>query len=134
MGCTFKPDLTENSAISFAKSSKSIKSAPHKSVTESSKKEMTKKEEAELLDYLLGIGKQKTGLHDKTHPIRPPFEYNDSFNINHPELKNGQRLFLNNLCQVYSVYPLKKSKQTQYLNLLERQKALGDYQNYQNNF
>lgn len=70
---------------------------------------------------------QKAGLQDKTHVKNPPYEFLNSYNINHPELKKGQKLFLNNLCQVYSVTPLKKLKQTQYLSLLEKQQEIGKF-------
>lgn len=87
---------------------------------------MTKEEEQELIDYLISIGKRTTGLQDKGTGTRPPSEYRSSYNLNHPELKRDQKLYLNNLCGVYSVKDLKESKKNKYISILEKQKAIGN--------
>ena len=87
---------------------------------------MTKEEEQELIDYLISIGKRTTGLQDKGTGTRPPGEYRSSYNLNHPELKRDQKLYLNNLCGVYSVKDLKESKKNKYISILEKQKAIGN--------
>lgn len=103
-----------------------ISTARPRSGLNEKQKEMKKEDEKELLDYLFHISNQKTGLQDKTHLKHPPLEYINSYNINHPDIKGGQRLYMNNLCQVYSVYPMKKVKQVQYLKLLQQQQDVGN--------
>lgn len=88
-------------------------------------KDTDKNENSELINYFYDISSRKVGLQDKTHVKKPPYEFLHSYNINHPGLKNGQRLFLSNLCQVYSVASLKNSKKNQYLSLLDKQKEIG---------
>jgi hypothetical protein len=69
--------------------------------------------------------KFKTGL--SPYPVykQPPDEYSKSYNINHPEFSNSQRMIMNNLCHIYSVYPFKQYKKMQYLSLLDKQKQMG---------
>lgn len=88
-------------------------------------KDLNDQEKEQLIKYFYEMSTQRVGLQDKTHVKKPPYEFLSSYNINHPELKKGQKLFLSNLCDVYSVSPLKKSKKTQYISLLERQKEIG---------
>jgi hypothetical protein len=90
-----------------------------------SKNKLTKEEEEELIEYLVSIGKRTTGLQDKRIGTRPPSEYRSSYNLNHPELKHDQKLYLNNLCGVYSVKDLKESKKNRYISILEKQKEIG---------
>ena len=54
-----------------------------------------------------------------------PKEFVGSYNLSHPDFTDGQKLFINNLCNVYSVTPTKKLKQEQYARLLEHQKEIG---------
>jgi hypothetical protein len=91
-----------------------------------SKNKMTKEEEEELIAYLVSIGKRTAGLQDKRTLSRQPSEYKSSFNLNHPDLKRDQKLYLNNLCGVYSVRNLKESKTNRYMSILEKQKAIGE--------
>jgi len=56
-----------------------------------------------------------------------PKEFIGSYNLAHPEFTEGQKLFITNLCNVYSVSPAKKVKQEQYARLLEHQKEIGLY-------
>lgn len=130
IGCTFKPEFKEDSSNTFKSKSlsKSAYSWTKSRITtgENRKiKEADEKENRELINYFYEISSRKVGLLDKTHVKKPPYEFLDSYNINHPELKNGQKIFLSNLCQVYSVASLKKLKKNQYLSLLNRQKEIG---------
>ncbi|CAF0828271.1 unnamed protein product [Brachionus calyciflorus] len=131
IGCTFKPDFKDESSNSIRNKniSKSYNwTRPRTGVSESkNNKELKKDDQDELIRYFYEMSTRKAGLFDKTHVKNPPYEYLSSYNINHPELSKGQKMFLNNLCSVYSVSPLKKSKQNQYLTLLDRQKAIDKY-------
>jgi hypothetical protein len=61
----------------------------------------------------------KVGLQANHGNKSAPREYRKSVNINHPELKAGQKLYLYDQCRVYSVKALQKIKQRAYLDLLE---------------
>jgi hypothetical protein len=89
-----------------------------------SRTELDKDEEEQLLNYLISIGKRQTGLQDKTHHKKPPSEFTNSYNLNHPELRKGQRLYINDLCHIYASTPSKKAKHEQFLKLLQRQKDI----------
>jgi hypothetical protein len=82
-----------------------------------------------LVQYLIEMRKQKTGL--TQYPIykQPPQEFSDSYNINHPEFKPNQRMIMNNLCHIYSVHPLKVYKKYQYLSLLDKQRQISQFTN-----
>jgi hypothetical protein len=86
--------------------------------------------EKELLEYLIEIGKIRTGLQGKVvgSPTLP-VEYQSSYNLNHPKLMKDQKLYVRDLCQTYSVRPLKSFKQSQYLDLLKQRKAIGKLYN-----
>ncbi len=90
------------------------------------KKEEERLENEILLKYLYAVGKRTTGLQTHTELRRPPSEFLSSYNINHPEFNKGQRLFLNELCSMYSVAPLKQSKKQQYIKLFKQQTDGGD--------
>lgn len=129
MGCTYKPDYDNSSSLSFyVKNSRSsaFTGRPRTSVTEP-KKSLSQSENDEFLRYLISIGKRKTGLQDKRPDKKPPSEFMGSYNLNHPDLNKGQRLYLNDLCRMYSVNPLKQSKQVQYLKLYQKQKDIGNH-------
>lgn len=85
------------------------------------KKEEERLENEILLKYLYAVGKRTTGLQSSNVNRRPPREFLSSYNINHPEFSKGQKLFLNELCSMYSVAPLKESKQQQYIKLFKKQ-------------
>lgn len=78
-----------------------------------------------LLQYLYEVGKRTTGLQGQPESKRPPREFLASYNINHPQFSKGQRLFINELCNMYSVTPLKQSKQDQYIKLFKNQTDAG---------
>ena len=84
-----------------------------------SRTDINKDEEEQLLSYLMAIGKRQTGLQDKTHYNMPPKEFKNSYNLNHPDLRKGQRLYINDLCHIYSSSSAKKNKQEQFLKLLQ---------------
>lgn len=85
-----------------------------------------KRYEEELLRHLLAMGIRRTGLQDKTHYVRPPYEFRKSKNLNDSTgLDRGKRLYLNDLCYTYSVQPMKSLKQAQFLNLLQKRRAVG---------
>lgn len=86
------------------------------------KKEDEETENEILLRYLYAVGKRTTGLQGTGLNKRPPREFLSSYNINHPEFNKGQRLFLNELCSMYSVTPLKEWKKDQYIKLFQKQK------------
>lgn len=103
---------------------------PKAQSTKSFKTTLDKKEEEQLendilLKYLYAVGKRTTGLQNTNLNRRPPREFLSSYNLNHPEFNKGQRLFLNELCSMYSVEPLKQLKQDQYLNLFKKQTVGG---------
>jgi len=82
--------------------------------------------EQELIQYLIEIGKIRTGLQGKmVGPHDLPVEYRSSYNLNHPKLMKDQKLYVRDLCQTYSVRPLKSFKQSQYLDLLKQRKVIG---------
>ena len=91
------------------------------------KKEEERLENEILLKYLYAVGKRTTGLQSSNVNRRPPREFLSSYNINHPEFSKGQKLFLNELCSMYSVAPLKESKQQQYIKLFKKQTDGGFY-------
>ena len=78
-----------------------------------------------LLKYLYSIGPRTTGFQNKFINSTLPREFSSSYNLNHPEFNNGQKLFLNNLCNIYSVTNMKRIKKEQYERLLAHQKLLG---------
>lgn len=84
-------------------------------------------EKALLLKYLYAIGPRTTGFQNKFINSTLPKEFTSSYNLNHPEFSTGQRLFLNNICNIYSVTKMKQHKQEQYARLLEQQKLVGNY-------
>lgn len=95
------------------------------------KEEKAKKEsldKAMLIKYLYSIGPRTTGFQSKYISSTLPREFTSSYNLNHPEFSNGQKLFLNNLCNVYSLNKMKKLKKEQYERLLDHQKTLGRFQ------
>lgn len=99
-----------------------IKSQSEKCMSNSlDKKEEERLENEILLKYLYAVGKRTTGLQGTGESRRPPREFLSSYNINHPEFSKGQKLFLNELCSMYSVTPLKQSKQQQYIKLFKKQ-------------
>ena len=126
LGCSYKPEYDDGSASINTRNSKSSAISPSRPrtcvTTSKSRNELNKDEEDELLNYLMSIGKRKTGLQDKTHHKQPPSEFMNSYNLNHPDLRKGQRLFINDLCHIYASMPAKKAKQEQFQNLLQRQK------------
>lgn len=87
-------------------------------------KSTTRYDENQLLDHLLEMGKQRTGLQDKTRHTKPPYEYRNSYNLNGPGLKRGHRLYLNDLCYTYSIFSLKQSKQEQFMTLLNQRNTI----------
>lgn len=130
MGCSYKPEIEDStSMVSFTNKNKLTRSVSSKigsiqqrsDITDANK-EATRAENEELTKYLYSIGKQKSGLHEKFYTNTPPKEF---LNLQHPDLNEGQRIFLSNLSQIYSVSPLKQFKQSQYLSLLDQQKDFG---------
>ncbi len=89
------------------------------------KKQEERLENDILLQYLYEVGKRTTGLQGTVENKRPPREFLASYNINHPQFSKGQRLFINELCGMYSVTPLKQSKQDQYIKLFKNQADAG---------
>lgn len=88
--------------------------------------EQQERYQGELLRHLLAMGIRRTGLQDKTHYIRPPYEFRHSQNLNDSTgLDRGKRLYLNDLCYTYSVKPMKTLKQAQFLSLLQKRRAVG---------
>lgn len=57
------------------------------------KKEDEQLENEILLKYLYAVGKRTTGFQTARSYRRPPREYLSSYNLNHPNFNNGQRLF-----------------------------------------
>ena len=98
-----------------------------KSLNNIEKSEEERLENEILLKYLYAVGKRTTGLQGTGVNQRPPKEFLSSYNINHPEFSRGQRLFLNELCSMYSVAPLKESKKTQYIKLFKQQSESGKF-------
>jgi len=78
-----------------------------------------------FINYLYAIGPRYTGLQNKILNSKLPKEFASSHNLAHPEFSGGQRLFFNNLCNIYSVSKSQKNKQEQYSRLLEEQKSIG---------
>ncbi len=133
MGCTYKVENNQPTSARYQSNRPSASSSAQSKYNtikshinlSMNKNKMTKEEEDELIDYLISIGKRTTGLQDKVTRLRPPSEYNSSYNLNHPEFNRDQRLYLNNLCSVYSIKDLKTSKVNKYMSILQKQKAIG---------
>ena len=87
-------------------------------------RKMEQTEREALMRFLVESRKKKTGLNQYPVYQKPPDEFSDSYNINHPDFKPNQRMIMNNLCHIYSVHPQKVFKKFQYLNLLEKQKQI----------
>lgn len=128
--CTYKPDY-ESDHPKPTKSPLTNLSRPRTTATnhemhshnkENISKEEQQVEEEAFRDYLMKIGKRKTGLQDKTHHKNPPDEFMTSYNLNHPQFRNGQRMFVNDLCHIYSSQPSRNAKKDQFINLFLRQK------------
>lgn len=125
-GCSYKyvedkNQLKSDSFLALRKRNKST-SRSNKSINKSlDKKEEEGLENEILLKYLYAVGKRTTGLQTSADYKRPPSQFLSSYNINHPEFSKGQRLFLNELCSMYSVEPLKQSKKQQYIKLFKQQ-------------
>jgi hypothetical protein len=96
-----------------------------KSINNIGKSEEDRLENEILLKYLYAVGKRTTGYQGTGACKSPPKEFLTSYNINHPEFSRGQRLFLNELCTMYSVTPMKESKKAQYIKLFQQQKENG---------
>lgn len=134
IGCTYRDpngkdylnQLNRSPPTRFSARSARYRSAkPRISVSMTSKdQKMSNEEEQELIDYLNEIGKRTTGLQDKTRASKPPSEFQSSYNINHPGFNRGQRLFVKDLCNVYSVKDLKAAKYNRYLSILHKQIAI----------
>ena len=130
MGCNYKADQEDSSSmLSFSSKNKltrsvssKISSLPQRSEISEAQKEAKNAETNELTNYLYSVGKQKTGLQERFHTKTPSKEY---LNLLHPDLNEGQQIFLSNLSQIYSVSPQKQYKQSQYVTLLDQQKAFG---------
>lgn len=127
-GCTYRYVENNNDVNeSFDKLKRLNKSAVpivHRKTMNNSleKKEEERMENEILLKYLYAVGKRQTGFQGTGQSQKPPREFLSSYNINHPEFNKGQRLFLNELCNMYSVLPMKQSKQEQYIKLFQKQK------------
>ena len=107
-----------------ALASNSYSAKPH--ISEKGVSKMGKDEEDELIKYLISIGKRTTGLQDKAYTRRKlPSEFKNSYNLNNPLLKRNERLYINDLCQLYSVNPLKKSTSQKYMSILDKHEAVG---------
>ena len=67
----------------------------------------------------------KIGLQHTLSKRKPPTEFNKSYNLNHPDLHKGQKCYLLDLCQIYSVKDMIKKKEQRYVQILERRKTTG---------
>jgi hypothetical protein len=79
----------------------------------------------DLIHYLYYISQQKVGLQHHQNVRRPPVEFRDSYNLNHPGLQQGQKTYLNNLCKTYSIKDAIGQKRQQYIDLLKYRKTTG---------
>ncbi len=112
------------------KSAVSSSEYSRRSINNIGKSEEEKRENEILLKYLYAVGKRTTGYQNTGVNATPPREFLTSYNINHPEFTRGQRLFINELCSMYSVTPLKESKKNQYIKLFHQQKESGKFKIY----
>jgi hypothetical protein len=109
------------------------KTAPSKQSTNSADKAheeiddeaVIMQEDIDLIHYLYYISRQKVGLQHHPSKIRPPTEFRESYNLNHPELKKGQKIYLNNLCQIYSIKDLIIGTKKQFNETLLNRKTTG---------
>lgn len=88
-------------------------------------REMDPKLRTQLVEYLKFIGKRETGYNNYRKYKKPPKEFRESYNINHPELSKGQKTYLYEACRTYSIADMKEHKKQQYVNLLKKRKAIG---------
>lgn len=79
----------------------------------------------ELLQYLYFISKREVGYQNCKKYNKPPKEFRDSYNLNHPNLTKGQKLYLYEMCRSYSTNNLKDLKKNQYIELLQKRKKMG---------
>lgn len=144
IGSTHKCDHDESSITSnqLPKRTKSASTTVSRSINTADKEEKekevaataaaaeTKKDSDEididLLYYLYFLGRQRVGLQHKLNAKKPPKEFRDSYNINHPELTKGEKLYLHDICRTYSLKSMKTLKQKQYLELLKQRYVTGN--------
>ncbi len=144
--CSYKVDMENNitntassSANTFNNSNNKMisKSLPASRARTAITRSTNNKEEEEsrindnnlekemFINYLYAIGPRYAGFQNKILNSKLPKEFASSHNLAHPDFNNGQRLFFNNLCNIYSVSKSQKVKQEQYSRLLDEQKSIG---------
>ena len=122
-----------NSSFNLKQRSSSLgsarpKTAPSKPLTTPIDEEETLlPEDVDLIHYLYYISRQRVGLQHNMSKTRPPTEFRQSYNLNHPELRRGQKIYLNNLCQIYSIKDLIHGTKKQFSETLENRKTTGKY-------
>jgi hypothetical protein len=76
----------------------------------------------EIIDTL----QPKVGLQHNLQRRKTPVEFRNSFNLNHPNLSKGQKYYLQDLCQIYSIKDMIHNKKQRYVDILELRKTTGE--------
>ena len=146
--CSYKVDMENNITNTASSSANTFNNSNNKMISKSlpasrartaiTRSTNNKEEEEEttrindnnlekemFINYLYAIGPRYAGFQNKILNSKLPKEFASSHNLAHPDFNNGQRLFFNNLCNIYSVSKSQKVKQEQYSRLLDEQKSIG---------
>ena len=132
LGCTYKSEYADESLVASStilkpRASSMVSSRPKTAPSKPSPSPVTDSlpQDIDLIHYLYYISRQKVGLQHHDDKRRPPTEFRESYNLNHPELRKGQKIYLNNLCQIYSIKDLISGKKKQYTDTLKHRKTTG---------
>ena len=134
LGCTNKSKAGDESfvasSLNLKQRSNSMgsprpKTAPSKQLKSSVDEESSLPDDIDLIHYLYYLSRQKVGLQHHSTKSRPPMEFRESYNLNHPELRKGQKIYLNNLCHTYSIKDLISGTKKQFVQTLEYRKTTG---------